>query len=119
MARYTSNQAKEIFASNLTRLMGERGMDGAALARVVGVEKQSVYSWLKRRSYPTANTIQRLVDALGVSVDELLTEGGPTAESELSAQERELVRAARAAMDGGRYAYYVMNLDTGEMKRLD
>lgn len=116
MARMNSNQAKEVFARNLRRLMDERGMDGATLARLIGVEKQSVYSWLRMRSYPTANTIQKIIDTLRVSMDELLTSGVPQVD-DLTSDERELIANIRS-VGGTRCAYYVLDLDTGDMTQV-
>lgn len=73
MANLSDNEVKNIFANNLKRIMSSRGLDGASLARIVGAEKQSIYSWLRADSFPSANNLQRLVDTLNVSVDELLS----------------------------------------------
>lgn len=72
MARLSNEQIKDIFVSNLTRIMDEKGIDGAALARMIGKEKQSVYAWLNKRSFPSTSSLQSLVDALGVTTDDLL-----------------------------------------------
>lgn len=76
MARYDENEIKEIFAANLTSIMEETNIDGAELARRIGKEKQSVYAWLKKRSFPSAASLQLLVDALDVTTDDLLTKTG-------------------------------------------
>lgn len=76
MARLSDNEIKAIFSANLRRIMNERGLDGPGLAKMIGTEKQSIYSWLRQSSFPSANNIQRLVDALGVTSDELLAKSG-------------------------------------------
>lgn len=76
MARYTDNEIKDIFVANLTAIMHAMDMDGAELARKMGMEKQSVYAWLKKRSFPSASNIQKLVDTLNVTTDDLLTRDG-------------------------------------------
>lgn len=81
MPRISENEIKQIFAANLARILDERGMDGAELARLIGAEKQSIYSWLKMKSFPSANNLQKLVDALRVSSDKLLTNQEKTAKN--------------------------------------
>lgn len=76
MARYTDNTAKEIFSSNLTRIMSDRDIDAPKLASMIDVEKQAVYSWVKMRSFPSTNNIQKLIDVLHVTSDDLLAIGG-------------------------------------------
>ena len=72
MARYSDNQAKEIFSSNLNDIMESRGLDAPKLASMIGLEKQAVYSWLKMKSFPSTTNIQKLIDALHVTSDDLL-----------------------------------------------
>lgn len=76
MAALSDNEIKNIFATNLRRIMEERGIDGAALSRMIGTEKQSVYAWLSESSFPSANNLQRLVEKLDVTTDELLARDG-------------------------------------------
>lgn len=72
MARLNDDEIKDIFVSNLLSIMKEKDIDGATLARMIGKEKQSVYAWLKKRSFPSTSSLQLLVNALGVTTDELL-----------------------------------------------
>lgn len=76
MANLSDNDIKDIFSANLRRIMAANGLDGPALSKLIGTEKQSVYSWLHKSSFPSANNLQRLVDALGVTTDDLLAKGG-------------------------------------------
>lgn len=73
MANITDNEIKQVFSTNLARILESRSMDGAELARLIGAEKQSIYSWLKMKSFPSANNLQKIVDVLHVSSDDLLT----------------------------------------------
>lgn len=72
MARLNDDEIKDIFVSNLLSIMKEKDIDGATLARMIGKEKQSVYAWLKKRSFPSTSSLQLLVNALDVTTDELL-----------------------------------------------
>jgi repressor LexA len=76
MANLSDNEIKDVFAANLRRIMSAKGLDGPTLSKLIGIEKQSVYAWLHKSSFPSANNIQRLVDELDVTTDDLLTKGG-------------------------------------------
>ena len=80
MAKYSDNEIKDIFVANLTSIMDARNIDGAELARMLGKEKQSVYAWLKKRSFPSASSLQLLVDILHVTTDDLLTKPGSSSD---------------------------------------
>lgn len=68
----TDNEIKDIFVSNLKGIMADRDIDGPTIAHMIGAEKQSIYSWLNKNSFPSANNLQKLIDALHVSSDDLL-----------------------------------------------
>ncbi len=73
MANISDNEIKQVFSNNLARILSNREMDGAELARLLGAEKQSVYAWLKMKSFPSAKNLQKIVDVLNVSSDDLLS----------------------------------------------
>lgn len=58
----------EVFES----LCKERGISPTRAARDNGLKQQSVSSWKTRGSTPKAETVQKLADYFGVSVDYLL-----------------------------------------------
>lgn len=76
MARLTDTQAQEIFASNLKRIMDEQQLDAPKLAAMIDLEKQSIYAWLKMKSFPSTANLQKLIEKLGVTSDDLLTNRG-------------------------------------------
>ena len=78
MARLSDNEAKAIFADNLKRIMEQQQLDAPSLAQMMGLEKQSIYSWLKMNSFPSATNIQKLIDTLRVESDDLLARQGST-----------------------------------------
>ncbi len=73
MARIDSTQIKEIFSKNLSALLEDRSMNPSDLARHIGMEKQSVYAWIKCKTFPSADNLQEVVNALDVKLDDLLS----------------------------------------------
>ena len=55
-------------------LCNERGVSPTKAARDVGVAQPVVSQWKKRGSTPKAETVQKLANYFGVSVEDLLTE---------------------------------------------
>ena len=65
---------KEVFWTVLPRFMSIAGMNQADLAKAVGVSRSTVNCWIKRRSFPEMDTVQKIADALGCDTDDLLIE---------------------------------------------
>ena len=65
---------KEVFWTVLPRFMSIAGMNQADLAKAVGVSRSTVNCWIKRRSFPEIDTVQKIADALGCDTDDLLIE---------------------------------------------
>ena len=63
---------KEVFWTVLPRFMDIAGMNQTDLSKAVGVSKATVNCWIKRKSFPEIDTIQRIADALGCKTDDLL-----------------------------------------------
>lgn len=63
-----------VVPNNILRIMNEKGMSQAELARVAGVQRVAINRWLCRRSLPRLDTIALVANALGVTIDDL-TEG--------------------------------------------
>jgi len=66
----------ELVGRNIQRFRDERAISIAELARRAGVSKQTVSSLEGGEGNPTVDTLDRIGDALGVSVRALLTEMG-------------------------------------------
>jgi len=60
------------FREKLIALRARDNLTQTALARAVGVTRQSVYMWEKGQSYPEAETLLALRRLFGVSIDALL-----------------------------------------------
>ena len=65
---------KEVFWTVLPRFMTIAGKNQTELAKDVGVSKSTVNCWIKRKSFPEIDTVQRIADALGCKTDDLLVE---------------------------------------------
>lgn len=79
------------FSEKLIALRARDRLTQTALARAVGVTRQSVYMWEKGQSYPEAETLLALRRLFGVSVDALLDDA--VSLSDLPAAPRQEARA--------------------------
>jgi len=66
------NKNKEVFWTVLPRFMDIAGLNQTELAQAVGVSKSTVNCWIKRKSFPEMDTIQKIADALNCKTDDLL-----------------------------------------------
>lgn len=71
-----------IFYEIFERLCKEKGITPTKAARDVGVAQPVVSQWKKRGSTPKAETVQKLADYFGVSVDYLLGKSGENSQLE-------------------------------------
>lgn len=60
------------FASRLSRAMHAREMNGAELARAVGISRFEVSRYTNAHKLPSLPTLIKIADALGVTSDYLL-----------------------------------------------
>ena len=63
---------KQTFGMMVSSLRKEKGMTQLELADKMGVTDKAVSKWERDLSYPDINSISKLADILGVSVDELM-----------------------------------------------
>ncbi len=69
--RERMDQQESEFAERLCRLMAERQMTQAELARHIGVGQSAVSMLLSRKCRPQPRTLGKIATALGVSVEDL------------------------------------------------
>lgn len=69
-----ASNARQIFESNLRRIMRERGIAQADLVTKLNVTASTVSDWVNGKKYPRVDTMQRIADALGVEMDDLTSE---------------------------------------------
>lgn len=63
---------KETFWDILPLKMKEAGVRQVDLANALELNKATVSCWMKRKSFPEMDNIQRIADVLGCKTDELL-----------------------------------------------
>lgn len=62
----------EKFSTRIKELREARGMSQAAVGKIIGVERYSVYGYEKGKSYPDVPHLIALADYFDVSTDYLL-----------------------------------------------
>ena len=66
-----------IFANNLKRLLQEKGMSAAELARSLGVSKSAVSDWLKGKSLPRIDKVDKICIILNCKREHFIDEPSP------------------------------------------
>ncbi len=89
--------AREIFVSNLHRLMDERRINQMDIANALRITPSTVSDWYLGKKYPRVDTMQRLADLLDVPMSRLTTAVSTASIDEISEAERRLIQAYRAA----------------------
>lgn len=65
---------KEIFSNNLNRLINEKGVTVAEVARATGIAYQTVSDWRNGNAMARGGGLQKLSDYFGVNVSDLTSE---------------------------------------------
>ena len=78
------------FASRLKQLRAQRGLSQSDLAKQVGVHYNHIGRYERGQSKPSAETLSKLAEALGVSAD-FLMEGSSDEAAKATFQDRELL----------------------------
>lgn len=63
---------KQIFAENLRKFLKEERMSQTELAKRIGISAAGVNRYLKGTAVPTAPTLCKMIEVLGISADRLL-----------------------------------------------
>lgn len=69
----TDEQAVKNLSTNLRRLLADRGMSQAELARTIGESEMNVSRYVRGANVPGVGTLARLSEAFGVPADYLLS----------------------------------------------
>lgn len=72
MIRQRGQSAREILATNLRRLRVERGLSQEALAEIAGIHRNYLGGIERRERNVGLDNLQRLADALGISIADLM-----------------------------------------------
>lgn len=73
-----NDNQKEIFATNLKKLLNERGLAQVDVAKAINVSPQTFNTWVKGIAIPRMGKIQALADYFNVLKSELVDEQQPT-----------------------------------------
>ncbi|QHV62027.1 hypothetical protein DMI77_00935 [Akkermansia muciniphila] len=99
----SKNTKKLLFHDNLKNLMKQRGFSQMMLAESTGISQSAISLYVTGRAVPKAGELQRMADALAVSMDYLWRKVGPETIQESSyyehkwrETERELVKLREA-----------------------
>lgn len=65
---------REIFSTNLKKILNEKGLSQNELARRIGVQSGTISKWMTHATYPRDALIQKMADVLGVKMSELNTD---------------------------------------------
>lgn len=68
----SNNKSKEIFSTNLEKLMSSRDIDRNKLCSDLGLKYTTVRDWLKGITYPRIGKIELLADYFGVNKSDLI-----------------------------------------------
>lgn len=71
-----------IFANNLRRILAEKGMTAAELARALGVSKAAVSDWLKGKSLPRIDKVDKICIILNCKRSDFTEEPTPLEEKQ-------------------------------------
>ncbi|MCD7818818.1 MAG: helix-turn-helix domain-containing protein [Lachnospiraceae bacterium] len=67
-----TQSSKEIFSENLKRLMGNKPVSQAELARQLGVPGTTVSGWCRGQSFPRADKLDALASYFGIDAADLV-----------------------------------------------
>lgn len=68
----TDNEAKAVISANVKRLLGERNMSQAELARATEEDTAKISQMIHGKKLPSAGFLARIAEAFGVAADDLL-----------------------------------------------
>ena len=74
--RGRTEASRETFRLNLARIMKERGVTQASLARTLDVSRVAVHAWIWGTCFPETSRLLTLAQVLNVPVGALLQENG-------------------------------------------
>lgn len=100
-AKGRSDPSRDRFRHNLARIMSERGITQASLARTMDVSRVAVHAWIWGTCFPETSRLIKLAQALSVQVGTLLETDAATV-ADPSNEETLLLTAFRKLPDTAR-----------------
>ena len=89
-----ADPSRDRFRHNLARIMGERGITQASLARTMDVSRVAVHAWIWGTCFPETSRVIKLAQVLGVTVGALLEDTAAQEAAPQQSQEEALLIAA-------------------------
>lgn len=89
MSPQEENTSNDVFAENLRRALSAKGWTQGDLTAACGITQGTISNYARGKREPTASQLRLLANALGVTMEWLLTgRGAPTIEETISAGEQ-------------------------------
>ena len=90
-----ADPSRDIFRHNLARIMAEKNVTQAGLARSMDVSRVAVHAWIWGTCFPETSRLLRLAQVLAVSVGTLLDQPGALDPTDTTNEEALLLDAFR------------------------
>lgn len=95
MERDRAQEQREIFATNLKRIMEKRGITQADIVDKLGITSSTASDWVNARKYPRVDKMQMLAELLKVSLTDLRDR------HDAQQEEEKMIHSAKVALFGG------------------
>ena len=106
---------RQVFVQNLKNFMKNRGVEQADIVAELGITASTVSDWVKGKSYPRVDAMQKIAEFLGVKISDLTSEENNNNQAVLTDEdERELIAIFRRL---GRRAKHEMMVKAYELEK--
>lgn len=110
------DDARAVFAKNLSFLLDQRGKTQIDISRELEVATGTVSSWVNGLKYPRIDKMQRLADYLGVRMSILVEENGIDVFKREEDENRLLTAYRSASREARGYAMDILEKSAAERK---
>lgn len=87
---------RQVFVHNLKKYMIGRGVEQADIVTALNITASTVSDWVKGKTYPRVDAMQRIAEFLGVKISDLTSEEGErTWDALTNEDEKELIAIFR------------------------
>lgn len=87
----------KMVASNLRRIMYEKGVNGTELAKALGFTKQSVSHWMNGEHLPRMNKLDKICEYLGCKRSDLMEVDKERKTNSITSSQAQLIQLAMTA----------------------
>lgn len=71
MKKIREIETAKTFANNLKRIMLSQNITGAKMSQDLSINKSSISQWMNGLNFPSPDTLSRIANYLGVTIDDL------------------------------------------------